>query len=84
MRITFEVVTRRETVKTKCRACGKQLRRVASAWSTISPFNKSADGLVNSREQVVAQVKAKLNAAVRELWLDGVMCKKCQEKEASA
>jgi hypothetical protein len=49
---TFAKVEHRVTKSVKCDACGKRLKRSTTLFQTLSPFNKTPDGQLKTREQI--------------------------------
>jgi len=56
---TFEEVTRKVTKRVPCRVCGAKMTRSETLSQTINPFNKNPDGTPKTREQIMADLKAK-------------------------
>lgn len=54
---TFPKVEHRATKTTKCGACGKRLKRSTTFWQTLSPFNKTSDGNLKTREQIGKELR---------------------------
>lgn len=78
VRYTFEEIKRRESVVLPCKKCGIKRERVVSESSTVNPFNTNEDGSVKTREEVIQQVKQKLQAAVEKVKAEGIICRKCE------
>jgi hypothetical protein len=58
---------------TKCVDCGKSLRRQASLWQTLNPWNKMPDGRPKTREDILVELRAE-----RERWrAQPERCKAC-------
>lgn len=77
MRIVFEVVKRTQSVKYNCRGCNKPRTQVAKVENTINPYNRNAQGVPKSREEVLADVCAELKRRVHAIENGGV-CSKCK------
>lgn len=59
-----------------CPSCGKKTSRKKTVEHTINPFNKNANGVPKSRQEVVEDVKA-----VLETWKkEPVYHAKCEKK----
>jgi ribosomal protein S26 len=56
---TFAKVELRATKSVKCDACGKRLKRSTTLFQTLSPFNKTADGELKSRAQIMDELRVK-------------------------
>lgn len=56
---TFAKVEHRATKNVKCDGCGKRLKRSTTLFQTLSPFNKTADGELKTREQIMTELRAK-------------------------
>lgn len=56
--MTFDKITAQGRASFKCAKCGKKRTRTKSFWMTQNPFNKDANGIPKSREQVFADVRA--------------------------
>ena len=55
---TFAKVEHRATKTVKCDACGKRLKRSTTLFQTLSQFNKTADGELKTREQILTELRA--------------------------
>ena len=56
---TFAKVEHRVTKSVKCDACGKRLKRSTTLFQTLSPFNKTSDGQLKTREQIREELLVK-------------------------
>lgn len=54
---TFEKVEHRVTKSVKCDGCGKRLKRSTTLFQTLSPFNKTADGELKTRQQIGVELR---------------------------
>ena len=81
--IHFEPVRLRQSVGYKCTSCGKPLTRVVCVEYTVNPFNKNADGVPKTREEVRADVRKKHAKQVAETKA-GFMCNKCKDAIVAA
>jgi len=69
----FEVVPFRATKTVKCLGCGKILRRAKTFDQTINPYNRNAQGMRKSREEIMAELRAEADT-----WMKlGDVCGKC-------
>ncbi len=78
----FEQVTRKRTVRLKCKSCGKTRTRTVSVTHTINPFNKNEEGFVRSPQEVQQCVSVELDVDVKKLLSDGIICGSCEGKES--
>lgn len=70
----FPEVTKRGKKSGKCVVCNKRTTRSITVTHTVNPFNKNADGVPKSYEEVLADVTAK-----RDKWLaEPVMHEACE------
>jgi hypothetical protein len=70
----FERVKRHMTKYVPCRGCGRPLRRSATFEQTINPFNKGADGVPKTREQIGAE----LDDQVKGWYPANDICRTCE------
>jgi hypothetical protein len=75
----FEQVTRKRTVRLKCKSCGKTRTRTVSVTHTVNPFNKNEDGSIRSTQEVWQCVGVELESEVKKLLADGIVCNSCEE-----
>ncbi|WP_055566008.1 hypothetical protein [Streptomyces atriruber] len=59
---TFEKVELYGEKRVKCTVCGKAMKRRTTVYQTLNPFNKTDDGKVKSRSQILAELRVKLDA----------------------
>lgn len=79
----FEQVTRKRTVRLKCKSCGKTRTRTVSVTHTVNPFNKNEDGSIRSTREVWQCVGVELESEVKKLFADGIVCNSCQDAQDS-
>jgi hypothetical protein len=78
MRITFESIKASAAAHFKCTECGKRRKRATTIEHTVSPFNKNANGVPKSREQVQLDVQREARA-----WtVNTKTCAACEREEA--
>jgi len=77
MRITFDVVRLAMQVGYKCKGCGKPRTKAVRVEHTVNPFNRNADGIPKSREEVYRDVKQVFNERCIAVKA-GVLCSKCE------
>jgi len=58
----FEVVSIRREKTAKCSVCGKRLKRVMTFDQTINPYNKNAQRMVKSREEINVELRVEAEA----------------------
>lgn len=74
-RYVFERVERRATKRVKCAGgCGKLQPRARTFYQTINPFNKRADGLPKTRQDILAE----LEVEARNWQSDPERCNTCR------
>lgn len=66
MRTNFDAVVSSQVRSGKCAGCGKKTTRRVKVEHTVNPFNKTADGRPKTRAEVAADVRAELEAKVKE------------------
>lgn len=66
MRVVFEVVSLSQRKTGKCAICGKPAVRSIKVEYTINPYNRNADGMPKTREEVRADVRAELDRRLAE------------------
>lgn len=71
----FSKVELRATKSVKCDACGKRLKRSTTLFQTLSPFNKTPDGELKTRQQIGEE----LRVAEQEWRGDREWCGPCLE-----
>lgn len=73
-RVTFNEVTLHGQKSVKCAGgCGRTLKRSKKFWQTLSPFSKTANGELKSRDQIHVELRAE-----RDAWLaQGETCIHC-------
>jgi hypothetical protein len=59
--ITFDRVHLSATRSGKCSTCGKKTKRTRREEQTVNPYNKTADGRVKTRSDIVPELKAALD-----------------------
>lgn len=57
LRYTFDEVKIYADKTTKCRGCGKRLKRSKKFSQTLNPFNKRTDGTVKTPEDIYAELR---------------------------
>ena len=72
---TFQKVERYVEKAVPCAGCGKRLRRKTTLRQTLSPFNKTEDGQVKTRQQILAELDVK----AREWKAEPAWCQPCYE-----
>lgn len=77
MRVLFQEVSARRTVKVACIACGKQLSRVVKEFQTLNPFNVDAFGARKTERQIRAELPAQLDRAEEKLRKRAI-CRACE------
>jgi hypothetical protein len=55
---TFDRVTFRATKSLPCPGCGRLTRRQKTFGQTLNPYNRTKLGLVKTREQIMAELRA--------------------------
>ncbi len=70
----FEEVSRWAEKTVKCAKCGKRLRRQRTFSQTINPWNRTADGRVKTRSDIMAE----LGAEIEEWKTQPELCRKCE------
>lgn len=76
--IHFEPVRLRQTIGYKCTDCGKSRTKVVCVEHTVNPFNKNADGIPKTREEVWGDVRKEHSKQVAKTKA-GVRCNKCKD-----
>jgi hypothetical protein len=71
----FEEVSLKGQKRAKCSKCEKKLTRSRKFLQTLSPFNKAADGLSKTRDQIHGELREEI-AAWKE---EPVVCAACSE-----
>lgn len=56
----FEVVGLGATKTCKCSVCGKSMKRSSTFEQTLNPFNKTAQGKVKTREQILDELREEI------------------------
>ncbi len=74
-RVTFPVIEAKRRVTDTCTKCAKKRTRTFSASQTLNPFNKRADGVVKTRDEIAAEVKAEVAEKVALPFV----CASCSE-----
>ncbi len=59
MRVYFEEVSTTRRKSGICPECGKRCSRTEKFYQTISPFNKTKDGVEKTREQIYVEIDKK-------------------------
>lgn len=62
-RQTFNEVAVTASKNLPCPVCGKKVRRQKRIWKTVNPFNRNANGVPKTRDEVYADVLAEA-----EVW----------------
>lgn len=78
IRMTFDEIKSKQTVKVLCRVCKKKIQRVLSASQTENPYNKNKEGNPKSRSEIQGEVYAKLQDLVRDAITNGLYCSEHQ------
>lgn len=75
--VRFEEVSRWAEKTVKCAKCGKKIRRQRTFSQSINPWNKTADGRVKRRDDIIAELGAEI-----EKWkAEPELCRKCESTE---
>lgn len=77
--VVFDEVKRRQTVNYICIRCNKKRSKVVITEYTVNPFNKNADGLPKSRQEVDEDVRVEQARRVAEVQA-GEKCNKCKDE----
>jgi hypothetical protein len=77
--VLFEAVTRRQTVDYKCKRCCIKRSKIVKVEYTVNPFNKNADGVPKSRQEVAQDASVELQKRVAEVKA-GEACNKCKDE----
>lgn len=77
--VVFDSVKLRETVNYICTGCGKKRSKIVSTEYTVNPFNKNADGVPKSRQEVADDVREEQARRVAEVQT-GDKCNKCKDE----
>jgi hypothetical protein len=80
--IRFQEVTRKKTLKVKCRCCNKKRSRTLSTTHTVNPYNTNEDGSVKSYGEVCQDAQAALDELVTK-WSAPeftILCDPCKKK----
>lgn len=78
MRVTFDEISRADTIHAKCDRCGGKAQRTIRVTHTVNPYNRNADGVPRTPEEVLAQVKDVLAFKVKQIRASGITCRKCE------
>ena len=81
--VHFQPVTRKQSVAYTCKRCLKKRTRIVKTEHTINPFNRNAEGLPKSREEVLECVRAEQAKKVAEI-VAGDICNKCKDEIVAA
>lgn len=73
--VRFEEVSRWAAKTVRCAKCGKRLRRQRTFSQTINPWNRTADGRMKTRDDIVAE----LEAEIEEWKAQPELCSKCDD-----
>ena len=71
----FQEVKLRGAKSGKCSVCGKRRQRSTTFSQTINPFNKNADGVPKTREEILAE----LNEEARLWKATPLVCASCEK-----
>ncbi len=76
IRTTFQEVKLTGVKNVRCNMCSKKIRRQYTPFQTLSPFNKKKNGEVKTRNDIMAELKEKI-----EKWKkEEERCKACIAK----
>lgn len=79
--VTFEVVSNQKTIKIRCAACGKQRNRIIKVEQTINPFNKNAEGVMKTYNEVSTCVNTELEERIiKEQSRKDLICRPCYNR----
>jgi len=59
MKVSFQVVKAKRTIRGNCIVCGKKMTRSKTFEHTVNPFNKNLDGTVKTYLEVLKDVNNK-------------------------
>lgn len=77
--VRCEQVSRHAEKTVKCAKCGKRLRRQRTFCQTINPWNKTADGRVKTRADIMRELTAQVEA-----WrVKPELCSRCEAEAGS-
>ncbi len=83
VRYTFPVISRSQDVRCECFTCSERFSRTVRVSQTVNPFNRNADGVPKTRDEVlldvVTELKEKVTALKNDIEIHCTPCKAYRE-----
>lgn len=76
MIIKYEIIRFSTKISKYCKICKKRINKTITEEQTVNPFNRHADGIRKTKDEIVKCVEADLTNSVNE-FKNNPICKDC-------